>query len=79
MDDKTLTDPTANMENQLNIPVDGLKLGADNDASMLATQETLAKKLVYITNIPEDKLGTTKMYKIPVRTPANRMTRNLDL
>ena len=79
MDDKTHTKPTANMENQLNIPVDELKLGADNDASMLATQETSAKNLVYITNIPEDKLGTTKMYEIRVRTLANRMTRNLVL
>ena len=60
MDDKTHTKRTANMGNQLNIPVDELKLGADNDASMLATQETLAKNLVYIMNIPEGKLGTTK-------------------
>ena len=27
---------------------------------MLATQETLAKYSVYIMNIPESKLGTTK-------------------
>ena len=60
MDDKMHTKCRANTGNQLNIPVDKLKLGADDDASMLATQETSAKNLVYITNIPEGKLGTTK-------------------
>ena len=60
MDDKMHTRRTANMGNQLNIPVDELKLGADNDASMLTTQETSAKNLVCTTNIPEGKLGTTK-------------------
>ena len=60
MDDKTHTKCTTNMGNQLNIPVDELKLGADGDASTLATQETLAKNLGYITNIPEGKLGTAK-------------------
>ena len=60
MDDKTHTKCTANMGNQLNIPVDELKLGADDDTSMLTTQETLAKNLVYIMNIPEGKLGTTE-------------------
>ena len=60
MDDKTHTKRTANTGNPLNIPVDELKLGADDDATTLATQETLAKNLVYIMNIPEDKLGTTK-------------------
>ena len=45
--------------NQLNTRVDELELGADDDASTLATQETSVKNLVYITNIPEDKLGTT--------------------
>ena len=42
------------------IPVNDLQLGADDDASMLATQETLAKNLVYITNIPDGKLDYTK-------------------
>ena len=42
------------------IPVNDLQLGADNDASTLAIQETLAKKLVYITNIPDGKLDYTK-------------------
>ena len=43
MDDKTHTKHTANTGNQLNIPVDELKLGADDNALMLTTQETLAK------------------------------------
>ena len=54
IDDKTHTKCKVNMGNRLNIPVDELKLGADDDTSMLATQETSA------TNIPEGKLGTTK-------------------
>ena len=60
MNDKMHTKCTANMGIQLNIPVDDLLLGADDDALMLATQETSAKNLVYITNIPEDKLDTRK-------------------
>ena len=45
---------------RLNIPVEELKLGADDNASTLATQETLVKNLVYIMNIQEGKLGTMK-------------------
>ena len=47
MDDRMHTERTANMGNQLNIPDDELKLGADNDASMLATQELRRKVSVY--------------------------------
>ena len=43
MDDETHIKRTPNMGNQLNIPVDELKLGADDDASTLATQETSEK------------------------------------
>ena len=60
MDDETHIKRTPNTGNRLNIPVDELKLGADDDALTLTTQETLAKSLVYIMNIPEGKLGTTK-------------------
>ena len=60
MDDKMHTKRSANTGDQLNIPVNDLKLEADNNTSMLATQETLAKSFVYITNIPEGKLGTMK-------------------
>ena len=60
MDDKMHTKRTTHMGTQLLIPVNDLQLGADNDASMLTTQETSAKKLVYITNIPEGKLDHTK-------------------
>ena len=72
MDDKTHTRRTANMGNQLNIPVDELKLGADNDASMLATQETSAKNLVYITNIAEGKLGTMKNVRDSSKNPGEQ-------
>ena len=59
MDDKTHTKHTTNMGTQLKIPVDDLQLGADDDALTLATQETSAKNLVYITNIPEGRLDRT--------------------
>ena len=51
---------TTNMVKHLNIPVGELRLGADDDASTLATQETSAKNLVYIMNMPEGTLETPK-------------------
>ena len=59
-DDKMPTRRTTDMVKHLNIPVGELRLGADDDASMLATQETSAKNLVYITNMPEGTLETAK-------------------
>ena len=53
------------MEKHLNIPVSDLRLGADNDASTLATQEKPAKNLVYITNMPEGTLETTENVRDP--------------
>ena len=72
MNNKMHTKCTANMGIQLNIPVDDLKLGADNDALMLATQETSAKNLVYITNIPEGKLDTTKNVRDSSKNPGKQ-------
>ena len=43
MDDEMHIKHTLDTGNQLNIPVDELKLGADDDASTLTTQETSAK------------------------------------
>ena len=60
MDDKTHIKHTVDTGNRLNIPVEELKLGADDDASMLATQENSVKNLVHIMNIQEGKLDTTK-------------------
>ena len=62
MDDKTPTMPThtTTMSKQLNKPVGELRLGADDDASTLATQENPPKKLVYITNMPECTLETSE-------------------
>ena len=62
MDNKTPMVPKhiTNMAEHLNIAVGELRLGADDDASTLATQETSAKHLVYITNMPEGTLETTK-------------------
>ena len=48
--------------NQLKIPVEELKLGVDDNASTLATQETLVKNLVYITNIQEESERCTKRW-----------------
>ena len=58
-DDKMPTH-TPTMSKQLNKPVGELRLGADNDASTLATQENPPKKLVYITNMPECTLETNE-------------------
>ena len=60
IDDDLHNQRTANNGIGSLIPVNDLQLGADNDASTLATQETLAKNLVYITNIPDGKLDYTK-------------------
>ena len=62
MDNKMPTAPkrTTNMAEHLNILVSELRLGADDNASTLDTQETSAKPLVYITNMPEVTLVTAK-------------------
>ena len=62
IDDKTPMVPkhTTTMVKHLIIPVSELRLGADDDTSTLATQETPAKNLVYITNMPEGTLETTE-------------------
>ena len=54
------TKHTTNMGKHLNIPVGVLRLGADDDVSTLATQETSAKNFVYITNMPEGTLDAAK-------------------
>ena len=62
------------------VSVEELKLGVDDDASTLATQETSVKKLVYITNIQEEIKGTNyKMtHEMMVRIQVVIMkTRNL--
>ena len=56
---------TTTMVKHLNKPVGELRLGADDDTSTLATQENPAKNLVYITNMPEDTLETTKNVQDP--------------
>ena len=53
------------MEKHLNIPVSELRLGADDDASTLVTQETPAKIIVYITNMPAGTLETTENVRDP--------------
>ena len=60
MDDEEHIQCTVYTGNRLNIPVEELKLGVDDDTSTLATQETSVKNLVYIMNIQEEKPGTMK-------------------
>ena len=60
MDDEKHIKRTVDTGNRLNIPVEELKLGANDNTSTLATQESSVKNLVYITNIQEGKLDTTK-------------------
>ena len=60
IDDNPHNQRTANKGVGSLIPANDLQLGADDDASTLATQETLAKNLVYITNIPDGKLDYMK-------------------
>ena len=60
IDDKPHTKRTANTGIGSLIPVNNLQLGADDDTLTLATQETLAKNLVYITNIPDGKMDHTR-------------------
>ena len=76
MDDKTPTMPThtTTMAKHLYKPIGELRLGADNDASTLATQENPAKDLVYITNMSEGILETTKN----VRDPSKNTTKEND-
>ena len=72
MDNEMHIKCTPDTGNRLNIPVDELKLGADNDTSTLATQETSAKNLVYIMNIPEGKLGTMKNARDTSKNPSEQ-------
>ena len=67
MDEKMPTMPTrtTTMLKQLNKPVGKLRLGGDDDTSTHATQENPAKKLVYITNMPEGTLETTENVRDP--------------
>ena len=60
------------MGNQLKIPVEELKLGEDDDASTLATQETSVKNLVYITNIQEENKGITNDARNDGKNPSEQ-------
>ena len=60
MDNEEHIERTVYMGNRLKIPVEEPKLGVDDDASTLATQETLAKNLVYVMNIQAERQGIVK-------------------
>ena len=57
-DDEEHIQSTVYTGNRLKSPVEELKLGADDNTSTPATQETSVRNLVYITNIQEEKQGT---------------------
>ena len=60
MDDEVHVESTVHTGNRLKIPVKELKLGVDDDASTLASQETSVKNLVYIMNIQAGRQDTMK-------------------
>ena len=72
MDDEVHIQCTVYTGNRLNILVEKLKLGVDDDASTLATQETSVKNLVYITNILEGKTGTTNNAQDNSKNPSEQ-------
>ena len=47
-------------------------MGVDDNASTLATQETLVKNLVYIMNIQEESKGITKDARNDGRNPSEQ-------
>ena len=68
---------TVSTGNRPKIPVEELKLGVDDNASTLATQETSVKNLVYITNIQKESKEIQLMHEMTVRIQAKMRTRNL--
>ena len=71
-DDDLHTQRTANKGVGSIIPVNDLQLGTDGDVSTLATQETLAKNLVYVTNIPDGKLVHTDIARDSSKNPSEK-------
>ena len=71
-DDKEHVESTVYMGNRLKIPVKELKLGVDDDASTLATQETSVKNLVYIMNIQEESKGITNDARNDGKNPSEQ-------
>ena len=65
---------TTTMVKHLNKPVGELRSGADDNVSTLATQENPGKNLVYIMNMSEGILETTKN----VRDPSKNTTKEDD-
>ena len=72
MDNEKHIKRTVYMGNRLNIPVEESRLGGDNDESTLTTQDTLVKNLVYVTNIQEGKLDTTKNTQDNSKNPSEQ-------
>ena len=72
IDDDPHNQRTANKGIGSIIPVNDLQLRADDDASTLATQETLAKNLVYITNIPDGKMVYTKNARDSIKNSSEK-------
>ena len=73
MDDKEHVESTVHMGNQLKISVEELKLGVDDDALTLATQETSVKNLVYIMNIQAERQGIIKDARNDGKNPSEQV------
>ena len=73
MDNEEHVKSTVYTGNRLKIPVKELKLGVDDNASTLATQETLMKNLVYITNIQEERQVIEKDACNDGKNPSNQV------
>ena len=71
-DDEEHVESTVYMGARLNIPVEVLKLGVDDDTSTLVTQETLVKKLVNITNIQAERQCITKDARNDGKNPSEQ-------
>ena len=76
MDDEKHIQCTVYTGNQLNIPVEELKLGVYNDASPLTTQESSVKTLLHIMNLQEGKQGTMKNAQDNSKNPSKQDDKN---
>ena len=73
MDDEEHVESILYMGNRLKIPVEELKLGVDDDASTLSTQETSVKILVYIMNIQAERHGIVKDTRNDGKNPSEQV------
>ena len=76
MDNEEHVESTVYIGNRLKIPVEELKMGVDDDALTLVTQETLVRYLVYITNIKAERQGIINDAQNDGKTPSEQVDKN---